>query len=393
MGVITTGHQHSVPVDGGLMISTRAMQQVLINAEQRTARVEAGVRWGQVVPKAAKAGLAPLNGSTGGVGVVGYTVGGGLSPTLGRALGYADDHVTSLDVVTADGQLRTATATTEKDLFFAVRGGKSNFGIVTAVEFRLFPVQTLYAGNLFFPGELAKDVLNAYRTWVATVPEAMSSSVALMRIPPLPSAPEPLRGRFVVTVRIAYAGSALTGADLVKPLRAIGPMVLDTVTEIPYTDFASIHADPVDPVPAYERTALLRELSAATVDELVAVAGPGAAVPLTMVELRHLGGALARPPAVPNAVSNRDAAFTLFTAGVGAPADTAAITRQQDELIRRMRPWSTGQTYLNFLSSADATAEQVRTAFIPETYNRLVQLKQQYDPTNMFRLNHNIKPA
>lgn len=393
VGVMATGHQNSVPINGGLLVSTKAMRNLVLDADRRTARAEAGVRWDQVVQETTTLGLAPLNGSTGGVSVVGYTVGGGLSPTLGRAFGYAADHVTSLNIVTADGQLRTVTATNEPELFFAARGGKSNFGIVTAIEFGLFPVTTLYAGNLFFPGERAKEVLDAYRKWVTTVPEAMSSSVALMRIPPGPSAPEPLRGKFVITVRVSYAGSAATGAALIKPLRAIGPTVVDSVAEIPYAAFASIHADPTDPVPAYERTALLRELSAATVDELVAVAGPTAAVPLTMVEVRHLGGALGRPPSVPNAVSNRDAAFTLFTAAVGGPADAAAIKQQQDQLIQRMRPWSTGSTYVNFLSTAESSVQQVRTAFTPETYNRLIQLKRRFDPTNMFRFNHNITPA
>ncbi|MDG4795712.1 FAD-binding protein [Micromonospora sp. WMMD1082] len=394
VAVLATGHQNSVPIDDNtLLVTTRTLRGVTIDKSTSTARVEAGALWQDVVAKSTKVGLAPLNGSTPIVGVVGYTVGGGLSPTLGRAHGYAADHVTSLEVVTADGELRTVNAGSEPDLFFAIRGGKSNFGIVTGMEFRLFPVRTLYAGVLVYPGEAATAVLEAYRSWTATVPDAMSSSVALLRLPDVPAVPEPLRGQLVAQVRISYAGNAAEGAKLVAPLRsAPGPM-LDTVTEIPYEQFATIHADPTDPLPAYERTASLSELTSDAIREIVALAGPKAPYPLTMVELRHLGGALARQPEVPNAIATRDAAFTLFTASIGAPTDAAAIKQAQTDLIERLRPWSTGAMFVNFMTTEETTPDQVRDAYSAGLYDRLASIKRRHDPENLFRLNHNIRPA
>jgi UDP-N-acetylenolpyruvoylglucosamine reductase len=394
VAVLATGHQPSLPITAGaVLVTTRAMRGAVVDARRRTVRVQAGTILKEVVDESVKAGLAPLTGSSPIVGVVGYTLGGGLSPTLGRAYGYAADHVRSIDIVTADGRLRTVNAKNEPELFFGIRGGKSNFGIVTAMEFDLFPVTTLYGGSIFFPGDSAKAVLNVYREWVETVPDAMSSSVALVRMPDVPAVPAPLRGKLVCSVRIAYSGSVKAGATLVKPLRAAAPAIIDTVQQMPYGGFAAIHSDPVDPVPAYERTGLLREITSETVDAIIAAAGPAAPYPLALTEVRHLGGALGRQPKTPNAVSNRDAAFTLFVAGIGGPADAAAITAAEDALIEKLKPWSTGQMFLNFMTSADAAPTAVQRAYQPPVYQRLAALKREVDPANMFRLNHNIAPA
>ena len=394
VAVLATGHQNSVPIHGeSLMITTRTLRGVTVDRRRSTARVQAGALWQDVIDKSTKVGLAPLNGSTGIVGVVGYTVGGGLSPTLGRAHGYAADHVISIDMVTADGRLRTVTPTDDPDLFFAVRGGKSNFGIVTGMEFRLFPLRTLFAGGLFFPGENAAAVLEAYRSWVKTVPDAMSSSVALLRMPDAPAIPEPMRGKLIAQIRICYTGEAAAGSALIQPLRSSLRPLLDTVAEIPYDQFASIHADPTDPLPAYERTASLRELTGDTIREIVALGGAKAPYPLTVVELRHLGGALGRQPRIPNAVATRDAAFTLFTAAVGGPADAATIKAAQSRLIERLRPWSTGAMFTNFMSTEETSSAQIKAAYTADTYARLARIKRRHDPRNMFRLNHNIVPA
>jgi len=394
VAVLATGHQPSVPIEAGaVLITTRAMRGVTIQARRRRAWVQAGTLWGQVVDESVKAGLAPLNGSTPTVGVVGYTLGGGLSPMLGRRYGYAADHVRSIEVVTADGRLRTVTAQSDRELFFGLRGGKSNFGVVTGLEFDLFPVTRFYGGAIFFDGTDAAKVLHAYRRWVRTVPESMSSSVALIRMPDLPAVPAPLRGRLVVSLRIAYLGSVASGTKLVKPLRAAATVLIDGVQELPYSAFPAVHGDPTDPIPAYERTGLLRELSAGTVEELVAVAGPDAPFPLSAIEIRHLGGALSRQPCHPNAVSHRDAAFTFFMATIGGPADAAAIRKAEAEAVRRLQPWSTGGMYVNFMNTEDTAPDAVRHAYRPEVYRRLAALKRRVDPHNMFRLNHNIKPA
>ncbi|WP_229072773.1 FAD-binding oxidoreductase [Actinoplanes sp. DH11] len=394
VAVLATGHQPSVPIGrDAILVSTRDLRRVTVDARRRVARVEAGARWQDVVDRTVPAGLAPLVGSAGSVGVVGYTLGGGLSPTLGRRYGYAADHVRRIDVVTADGRLREVTATSDPELFFGLRGGKSNFGLVTAVEFDLFPVTSYYGGSITFAGAEAGRLLHAYRRWVRTVPDEMSSSVALMRYPDADGLPPALRGKAAAVLRVAYIGDAARGAALVRPLRDLARPIADTVARQPYTAFGGIHSDPVDPLPAYERSGLLRELAAETVDTLVKLAGPDAPVPITIVEVRHLGGALARPSRAPSAVSHRDAAFSLFMAGVAGPGQAAATRAAEDAVVRGLRPWSTGGLYVNFLSADEASRDAVRHAYRPDVYRRLRALKRRVDPGNLFRLNHNIPPA
>lgn len=190
----------------------------MIDAERATARVQAGVRFGALVDQAAEYGLPPLPGSSPGVGVIGYTLSGGASPTMGRKYGWASDHVRAIDVVTADGETHHVSPDSEAELFGALLGGKSNFGVVTAMEFTLFPVTRLYAGALFFAGEDSRAVLEAYRRFTASAPDEMSSGLAFLNFPPLPALPPFLRGRLLaVTVRVSYVGRATEGARLVAP--------------------------------------------------------------------------------------------------------------------------------------------------------------------------------
>jgi FAD/FMN-containing dehydrogenase len=390
VAVMATGHQATIPADDAVLITTHRMAQVSVDAASRTARVAAGARWQQVIDAAAPSGLAPLNGSSPLVGVVGYTLGGGLSPTMGRAHGWAADHVTSMEVVTADGELRHVDATSEPDLFWALRGGKSNFGVVTAMEFALFPVEQLWAGGLFFDGADAAAVLRAYAEVTAGAPDELSSSIALLRLPALPGVPEFLADRFAVHVRISCLGPASEAARLVAPLRAAAPVLVDTLGPMPYASFAQIHNDPTEPAPFMERTAMLRSLTPEAVGEILAAAGPTADCPVHFVELRHLGGALAR--AGDNAVGHRDAQFALWVVGVGAPDAFTPMNAYADELLQRMRPWSTGGRYLNFMAAQDTGASDVSAAYDEADYHRLRGIKRRFDPDNLFRLNHNIPP-
>jgi len=392
VGVLNTGHGASAPVDGGILIDPRRMRGVRVEPVTATARIEAGVRWEEVIHEAAAFGLAPLSGSSPRIGAVGYTLGGGLG-LLGRAFGYAADHVRSIDVVTRHGMLRQVTTEQYADLFWALRGGKGNFGVVTSMEIDLFPVPRLYGGGLYFRGSAASEVLAAYRRWARTVPDELGSSFALTRFPWSPDVPDELRGRFVVHVRIAYHGSAADGEAWVRPLRRVALPVLDTVTDRPYTSSGEIHSDPPEPFALHETTACLRELDEDAVDELLHLAGPDSSCPLRLVELRHLGGALGRKPAVPNAVGNRDAAFLLYLAGVGGTDGEQAVREHEQLVLDRMGPWSTGGVSPNFLGAADATPERVRAAYAPQDYRRLVRVKRAYDPENAFRFTHNIAPA
>jgi FAD/FMN-containing dehydrogenase len=394
VGVLSTGHGPSVRIKGGVLITTRRMTGVAIDPVAKTARVEAGVRWRQVVDEAAAWGLAPLAGSAPTVGVIGYILGGGLSVTMGRASGWAADHVHSLDVVTADGELRHASRDSERDLFWALRGGKSNFGVVTALELALFPVTRLYAGGLFFSGEDTAMVLASYQLFTTQVPDELMSSVALLRMPDISSVPEFMRGRLTVHIRISYLGSQTDGEKLIAPLRAAAPTLLDTVTERPFTEFGEIAPGPLEPMSTVEQFALLRELSPSTVAALFEVGGPGADTPINVIEIRHLGGALNRRQATADSAAGAlDAAFLLFTSTIVPPGQGDQRRRSGLELISQLRPWLEEQKHANFLAPSDAAPEQTRKAFNDRSYKRLQSIKANVDPHNLFRFNHNIPPG
>lgn len=389
--VKATGHQVVGMAEGAVLITTRRMNDVEIDAVGRTATVGAGAVWAEVVQQAAAAGLAPLNGSNPTVGVVGYTLGGGLSPTLGRSHGYAADHVRSLDVVTADGELRHVDAESDPELFWALRGGKGNFGVVTSLEFALFPVSRLYGGALYFPGKHMADVLRAWTAWHPNTPETMISSFAALRLPPLPEIPEPLRGVFTVALRIAYNGTAEDGERMIAPLRAVAPAVLDTVAEMPYTAVASIHDEPTEPLPYYERSIMLREFPAEAQDKLVELVGPDSPTTMWIAELRALGGAWDREPLVPNAVATRGLPYVLLGVEVGPLAEERRLKESVAELLDGMAAWQGERRLVNNLApeeAADAVA-----VYGPECYERLAHVKKMYDPTNMFRFNHNVVPG
>jgi FAD/FMN-containing dehydrogenase len=391
VAVQATGHGVSVPADGAVLITTRRMDGMRIDPRTRVATVHAGVRAGAAIERAAEHGLAPLNGSNMFVSLVGYTLGGGFA-LLGRTYGFAADRVRALDVVGADGRLRRASADRHPDLFWALRGGKGNFGVVVSMDVELVPLERLYGGGLYFEAGAAADVLHAWARWTRTVPEELSSSVMLARYSDEPALPEPLRGRYVAHIRVAYVGPAREGERLIAPLRGIGPRLMDTVGEMPYTEVGSIHHEPDEPVPAFDKSLLLRELDEPAVDALLSLAGPDAGASY-ILELRHAGGALARPPADRGAVGGRDAAYTMFSASIIEPGRLEAIRREHAVLHRTMRPWSTGGAVLNFMGVDDVAPERVRTAFAPADFARLQEVKAAYDPQNLFRVTHNILPA
>nr|WP_221382192.1 FAD-binding oxidoreductase [Actinoplanes polyasparticus] len=393
VAVMNTGHTTVVADDRALLITTRRMDEITIDPVARRARVGAGVRWQQVADAAAQHGLAPLNGSSPLVGVVGYTLGGGLSATMGRKYGWASDHVTALDIVTADGQVRHADADAEPELFWATRGSKSNLGIVTALEFEVFPVTRLYGGVLIFPGDQAAAVLRAYATVTAQAPDELTTSIAFMRLPDVPVFPEPLRGTFTVHVRVSFLGGAAEADALLAPLRAAAPIVLDTVGDMPYTDFAAIYSDPEGPAPFAERTLSLPPLTDDLVAQLIASIGPAADVPANIIELRHLGGALRETPVGAGAAGLRTSEFVLWVVTVGGPDMTGPALRWTGELFDGLRPWALEGKHLNFIGREDLAEEAVRAAYPAATYDRLARAKAKYDPANVFRLNHNIKPA
>ncbi|MER5626351.1 FAD-binding protein [Streptosporangium sp. NPDC002544] len=394
VAVQSTGHGKSVPADGAVFINTGELRELSVDPRAGTARIGAGLQWGEVLTATAEHGLVPLCGSSSQVGVMGYLTGGGL-PLACRTYGFAADHVRSLDIVTADGLLRTVSPGQEPDLFWAARGGKSNFGVVVAAEIELLPLRTVYGGELYYPGENpghAAHVLGSYLAWAKDQPEEMSSSVSLLRFPNLPQLPEELRGRSFVQVRVVHMGDEEQGARLVKPLRALGPEK-DTCRAMPYTEITEIYQDPKHPVSTHLRGALLHELDDEAVKELVSFIDPAApGGPFPGIELRHLGGALNRTPGRPHAVSTQGAAFHLWLR-MPAPAGQAdAVRKTSDEVLERLRRWDTGAMLPGFLFDHDSAPERVRRAYTEAAYRRLAALKATYDPNHLFRINHTIPP-
>lgn len=395
IAVLNTGHGPVVAADEDtLMLNTRRLSSIAIDVERHTARVESGVRFGELVEAAALHGLAPLPGSSPGVGVVGYTLSGGASLAMGRKYGWAADHVSSVDVVTADGQLHCVSPLFKPELFSSLLGGKSNFGVVVAMEFTLFPVRSLYAGALFYSGTHTLEVLQAYRELTASAPDELTTGFALLNFPPMPGLPPFMQGQLTASVRVSYVGDAHAGARLIEPLRLAAPLLADTVASIPYTQFGCISNDPTEPAAAVERFGLLRELTEDTVKAIVDAVGPESGSTINIVDIRHLQGAFSKPAPFPNAVGARDAAYAMFGLTVVPPGqDVAAYREAGGELIAALRPWLHDRSSPSFIGPADASEEGTRRAYDPAVYEQLRWTKAMYDPDNRFRINHNIPPS
>ncbi|MET9313438.1 FAD-binding oxidoreductase [Kribbella sp. NPDC003505] len=371
IAVQASGHGLTRGIDGGLLIATRGFSGVTVDAQARTAWIEAGATWRDVLDATAPYGLAPLSGSAPGVGAISYTLGGGLG-LMARRFGYAADHVRRIEVVTADGVRRDAEE--DPDLFWALRGGGGNFGIVTGIEIDLFDVPALYGGSLYFDLAEHPIVPEVWREWTRTVPEDVTSAIAILPMPDIPQVPAPLRGKYVGQVQLAILGDA--GEHLIEPLRAVGEPLLDTVGELPYVDSGRIFAEPERPDSYSSSNVLLKDLDA--LDTLPGLAGPGASR-MHVIGIRHLGGALARQPKIPNAVGHRDAAYslTVLTPGTG------------DAGREVLEPWraSTVGRALNF-TFENLTAAEVAEAY--DDYSRLAKLRRRYDPYRRLHPNHTL---
>jgi FAD/FMN-containing dehydrogenase len=375
VAVQATGHGTRAPTDG-VLVTTRRMSGVRIDPAARTAWVEAGVRWSAVIEQAAVHGLAPLAGSSPGVGAVGYTLGGGVG-LLGRTFGYAADHVLALDVVTADGTLRQVTATSEPDLFWALRGGGEPLGVVTGMAVALVPVPVVHGGGLHFDAAHAAEVLSAFRELTVGAPETLTASVGMVGLPPVDAVPEPIRGKHVLHVRLASTDPL--DPSWLDRLRAIGPLI-DRVGEVPAADVGSIYGDPDFPHAYVGDNVLLRELPPALLDAVRTLAGPSAPVPC-VVDIRQLGGAMARPPEVPNAVPYREATYILRVLSPATDVDAARAV--QHEVFAAAAPFAVGRAATFGYGPVD-TDPSLPALRDPATAARLAQVKKQFDPEEVF---------
>lgn len=380
--VQATGHVIGTPMSGGVLVSTVRMRDVDIDVEHRAARVGAGVRWEEVIAAASPHGLACLCGSSPDVGVIGYTLGGGMGP-MARTFGFNADRVHRIHMVDAKGLVLEIDRQNQPELFWALRGGKPDVGIVTEIEFGLMDLDTYYGGAIYFPGDQASAVMHAFASWAPGLPESVSTSIALLWLPDLPEVPDPLRGRLSVHLRFVHIGSPERGAELLAPMRAVTSPLIDQVDVHPVQAIATVHQDPTEPMPARDEGLLLRELPAQAIDALLAVCGPNTEVPLVMVEVRLMGGALARGGG-DSAVGGRDGQFSVFVVGPYPPPLRAAVDASSAAVLDALRPWSTGGALINFQGFA-TRPHQVRAAWPAEVRARLDDIKRTWDPDGVFR--------
>lgn len=393
-----TGHNAGpLAADNGLadaiLLRTSSLRAVHVDPLLRVARVEPGAQWGDVVAAVAPHGLAALAGSSHDVGVVGYTLGGGLS-WFGRSHGLAANQVLAVELVTADGRLRRIDAEHDADLFWAVRGGGGDFGVVTALEFRLHPIAEVVAGTLFFPIERAEEVLQAWAAWTATVPDTVTSVGRVLRFPPLPELPPFLSGRSLVVVEAAMQVSPERADELLAPLRALGPEV-DTVHPQPVSELLQLHMDPPAPTPGHADGMTLAELPPAAVRAFVDAVGPDSGCTLLSAEIRHVGGglrpevarvsALGRGTPEPGVIAGLDAEYAVFGVGIPMPGSGDALAASLGRLLSRIEPWRAELDYLNFAEHSRPAAR-----FFGDGLERLREIKRRFDPTGVIRSNHPV---
>ena len=369
-----------------VLLRTTGLTDVTVDPVARTARVGSGAVWQDVVELAARHGLAALHGSSPDVGVAGYTLGGGIG-WYARKHGLAANSVVAVEIVTGDGQLVRADAEHHPDLYWAVRGGGGSFGVVTALELRLLPIETAYAGMLLWDVAHAEPVLRTWAAWAAGAPDEVTTSFRVLRFPPMPELPDFLRGRQVVVVDGAVLGDDAFGASQVAALRALGPE-LDTFGRVPAATLSRLHMDPEGPTPNVGGSTMLRTLDEATIETFLAEVGPDASPAILGAELRQLGGALGRPAPGGGALDRLDGAFCAFLVAVAATPEMAAAGRASiDQVLAALAPCGTGG---NFLNLAEQGGVDPRTGFTEATWQRLAAVRAQVDPAGTFLANHPV---
>ena len=381
-----TGHGAGAALDGTLLVNTSRMTGVEIDPVARVARVAAGAVWADVVDAAVAHGLTALHGSAPDVGVVGYSLGGGVG-WLARKHGLSSSSVLSAEVVTADGDVVHADRETNEELFWALRGGGGSFGVVTGIEIALYPVTEVYAGWLVWPGDRAAEVLTAWAAWTRDAPEEVTSVGRLLQIPPIPEMPEPLRGRQLVVVEAAFLGDESRGRELLRPLRDLGPE-LDTFATVPARALTELHRDPPGPVPGRGEGWMLDGLDDDAVRRIVAAAAMDGSSPLLSVEVRHLEGALGRPDPNGGVLSHLGAPYVVYAVGVVTSPDAAAAIDERVDAVRTAAgAWLSRSAYFNF---AERSVDP--SSLYPDgAYERLAEIRAALDPDGLFRAKHAVR--
>jgi UDP-N-acetylenolpyruvoylglucosamine reductase len=387
----STGHS-AMPLESltnTILLKTERMRGVQIDPAARTARIEAGAVWGDIVEAAARHGLAGLPGSSGNVGAVGYTLGGGVS-FFGRKYGLSANNVRAVEVVTADGQLRHADSQHEPDLFWALRGGGGSFGVVTAMELELFPVAQVYAGILWYPIERATEVLRTWRDLTrGDMPDELTTVGRFFRAPQVPELPAEIRGKSFALVEAYHLGDPAQADALLAPLRALGPGN-DTIRTVAVPELLSLHMDPEQPTALLADGLMIAGLPDEAIDALVQIAGANAAFPLASVEVRHLGGELGRHGSQGGALPSLDAQYLLAAESMTPTAELLAASRAQIEAVQdALTPWAAPHMYLD----AAETPHPRAPLWTSDAYRRLRQIKASVDPHDVIQSNHPVPPA
>ncbi|MBD3925686.1 FAD-binding oxidoreductase [Nocardioides cavernae] len=380
------GHGATTALTGTVLLRTGALQDLTIDVERRVARVGAGVKWGTLLAALEPTGLMALAGSSPDPSVVGFTLGGGLS-WFSRALGLTAHSVVAFEIVDAAGVRRRVSPSTDPDLFWAMCGGGGDFGVVLFVEIMLDHVGPIVGGRMLWPLEMARPVLRAFRQITADAPDELTLWAHLFRFPPMPELPELLRGRSFVSVDMTFLGSETEANRLLSRLRQLPAQVIDTVGVVPPSQLGGIAAEPVDPMPTQEYSELLRGLDDATLDRLVDAAGAGADIPVAVVQIRHLGGALTRatPEDGPNGAIAEE--YSVFCLGVPvAPGLPEAIEAAFAEVRTALAGQRSGRTLFNFLGAES----DLGSTFSATSRARLRRVKASTDPAGVFRSNRPV---
>jgi FAD/FMN-containing dehydrogenase len=377
--------------DRGLTIDLSPMKGIRVNPTRRTVRAEAGLTWGEFDRETQAFGLATTGGQISSTGIAGLTLGGGLG-WLHRAFGLVVDNLLSVDIVTADGRLLIASATEHADLFWALRGGGGNFGIVTSFQYRLHPLGPLVmSGMALYPVARAREVLRFYRAYMAAAPDELTAVAGFLTAPPAPFVPTPLQGTPMMMIAICHAGSVEDGQRAVDQLRGFGEPAIDLLGPMPYVAVQQLF-DAGMPFGqrVYLRSDHLADLSDAAIEAIVTQAGRVTS-PLSVFVIVPLGGAVARVGEHDTAFGHRDTPFDIDVFSIWLdPAEDERHLGWGRAFGAALGPFSRG-VYVNEMGNEGE--ERIRAAYNPVTFDRLARLKRQYDPTNFFHLNQNIKPA
>lgn len=394
MSVYGGGHgvTGAAVADSGVVCDMRGMKRVDVDPERRTVRAEAGLTWGEFDAATTQHGLAVTGGRVPGTGIVGLALGSG-SGWLERKLGYTCDNLLAAELVTADGRQVVASEGENPDLFWALRGGGGNFGVVTALHLRLHPVpDVMLAGMLMYPAAMAREVVRHWRDVMLSAPDEVAGAVAFITAPPVEPVPEPVRGQPVVGIVVLYIGPVDEGEEALRPLLEFGPPPVALVQPMPYVAVQRL-LEPANPygMQNYWTADFLAELPDDAVDVLVEH-GTHPTSPLGQITLVPARGAISRVPDDATAFGQRDAPWNVHILTMWPdPADNERNVAFTRETAAALKPWTTGRAYLNFIGDEGLT--RVEAAYGPARYERLQRIKREWDPGNFFSHNQNIKPA